>query len=61
MIVDGKAIAERIKISLREEILRVGRKLRLAVIVVGGDAVTQKFLGQKKKFAEAIGLTASAA
>ncbi len=55
MVVDGKAIAEKIKASLREEVLRSGKKLRLAVIVVGGDTVTEKFLEQKKKFAAAIG------
>ncbi len=56
MIVDGKAIAEKIRTSLREEILGSGKKLRLAVIVGGGDAVTQKFLDQKRKFAEAAGV-----
>lgn len=56
MIVDGRAIAGKIKTSLREEILHSGKKLRLAIVVVGGDAVTQKFLAQKKKFAEEVGI-----
>ncbi len=56
MVVDGKALAEKIKNSLKEEILRSGKKIRLAVLKIGSDAVTEKFLEQKKKFAEYIGV-----
>src|SRR3989344_4957582 len=56
MIIDGKAIAEKIKSSLREEISSSKKKIRLAVIEVGSDLVMKKFVEQKKKFADAIGV-----
>ncbi len=56
MIVDGKALAEKIKSALRDEISKSGKKIRLAAIVVGDDLVTKKFVAQKKKFAEAVGI-----
>ncbi|OGF69951.1 hypothetical protein A3H65_02835 [Candidatus Giovannonibacteria bacterium RIFCSPLOWO2_02_FULL_45_14] len=56
MIVDGKAIAQKIKSALKEEISRSKRKIRLAVLKVGDDPVTAKYLEVKKKFAEAIGV-----
>lgn len=56
MIIDGKALAEKIKASLREEILNSGKKIRLAVIKLGNNPATEKFLEQKKKFAESIGV-----
>src|SRR3989344_4251908 len=56
MIVDGKAIAEKIKSALKEEISRSKRKIRLAVLKVGDDPVTAKYLEVKKKFAEAVGV-----
>ncbi|OGF52526.1 hypothetical protein A3I27_02835 [Candidatus Giovannonibacteria bacterium RIFCSPLOWO2_02_FULL_43_11b] len=56
MIVNGKAIAQKIKSSLKEEISKSGKKIRLAVLKVGKDPVTAKYLEVKKKFAEAIGV-----
>ena len=57
MIIDGKKLAEEIKESLRNEVVALGdKKLRLAVVQVGNDPVTEKFLEQKKKFGEAIGI-----
>src|SRR3989338_6272897 len=56
MIVDGKAIAERIKSSLAEEISKSKKKIRLAVLKVGKDPVTARYLEVKRKFAEAIGV-----
>ncbi len=56
MIIDGKKLAEEIKESLKDEVSKIGKKLRLAVVKVGEDKVTEKFLEQKKKFGEAIGI-----
>lgn len=56
MIIDGKRLAEEIKISLKDEIIKIGKSVRLAVIYVGENPVTEKFLEQKKKFGEAIGV-----
>lgn len=62
MIIDGKKLAEEIKTSLKSEIEKLGNpstsswqgKLRLAVVQVGNDPVTEKFLEQKKKFGNAV-------
>jgi methylenetetrahydrofolate dehydrogenase (NADP+) / methenyltetrahydrofolate cyclohydrolase len=56
MIVNGKLIAQEIKESLKEE--TDGRDVAptLFVIVIGGDAVTDNFIKQKKKFAEYVGI-----
>lgn len=56
MIISGKEIAEKIKSSLREEILKSRRKLRLAIVKMSDDPVTGKYLEVKKKFAESIGV-----
>ncbi|MDP3935283.1 MAG: bifunctional 5,10-methylenetetrahydrofolate dehydrogenase/5,10-methenyltetrahydrofolate cyclohydrolase [Candidatus Giovannonibacteria bacterium] len=56
MIIDGKKIAEEIKAELKAEVLKLGKKIRLAVIRVGEDKVTEKFLEQKKKFGSAVGV-----
>ncbi|MDP2668823.1 MAG: bifunctional 5,10-methylenetetrahydrofolate dehydrogenase/5,10-methenyltetrahydrofolate cyclohydrolase [bacterium] len=55
MIIDGKKLAEEIKTSLKDEVLNIGKKIRLAVIQVGNDPVALKFLEQKKKFGNAVG------
>lgn len=55
MILDGKKIAERILKELKEEVARVTKKPRLAVVVVGEDPVIANFIAQKKKAAEKIG------
>ena len=54
MIIDGKTLAEKIKAELKSEILKFNKQIRLAVVKIGSDTVTEKFLEQKKKFAEAI-------
>ena len=56
MIVDGQKLAEEIKTSLKDEVAKFGKKLRLAVIYVGKNTVTDKFLEQKKKFSGAVGI-----
>jgi len=56
MIIDGKKLSNGIQNLLREEILKSGLLVRLAVIQVGNDPVTEKFLEQKKKFGADIGV-----
>lgn len=56
MIVDGKKLAEEIKTELSSVVSGMGKKLRLAVIYVGKNNVTDKFLEQKKKFSSAVGI-----
>ena len=56
MIVDGKKLAEEIKTSLKDEVLSIGKKIKLVVIQVGSNPVTEKFMEQKKKFGNAVGI-----
>lgn len=51
ILFDGKKLAEKI---LSE--MKVSRKLRLAVVVVGEDPVVQKFIEQKKRVAASVGI-----
>ncbi|MFC1594848.1 bifunctional 5,10-methylenetetrahydrofolate dehydrogenase/5,10-methenyltetrahydrofolate cyclohydrolase [Patescibacteria group bacterium] len=56
MIIDGKKLAAEIKESLKAEISGIDKELRLAVIQVDDNPVTERFLTQKKKFGEDIGV-----
>lgn len=56
MIVDGKKLSEELKSEIVQRVVRLDKKLRLAVIQVGENPVTKKFLEQKKKFGEAVGV-----
>ena len=49
-------MAEEIKAELKTEVLGLNKKIRLAVIKVGKNPVTEKFLEQKKKFGSAVGV-----
>lgn len=50
MIIDGKKIAEEIKASLS------AKGLKLAIVQVGDDEASNKFIEHKQKFAEEIGV-----
>lgn len=56
MIVKGKALAEKIKTELKSEVSKLQKKIRLAIVKVGQNPASEKFLEQKRKFAEAIGV-----
>ncbi len=56
MLVDDRKIAEDIKNSLKEEIKTSGKKLKLAIVQVGENAISKKFIERKVKFAEEIGV-----
>lgn len=56
MLIDGKKIAEEIKISLKEEVAKLNKKLRLAVVYVGENLASAKFIERKKKFGLEIGI-----
>lgn len=56
IIVDGKAIAAHILDEIRNEVVASKKKLRLAVVVVGDDAVTRHFVVEKRRVAESIGI-----
>ncbi len=63
MLINGKEIAQNIQEKLKQEISATNtstntkEKPELFIISVGENPVTQKFIQQKKKFGEAIGIT----
>lgn len=56
VILDGKALAEKIIAGLKGEFARLGKKPALAAIVVGGDAVIRKFVERKEALAGELGV-----
>jgi len=56
MRVDGKIIAEGIKETLRRVVADFPTPPTLAVVIVGSDEVTERFVRMKKKFADDIGV-----
>ena len=55
-IIDGKAVAARIKEEIKEEIERTGVKPCLAVVLVGEDPASKVYVGNKKKACEYCGI-----
>lgn len=55
-LLDGKKLAEKILENLKKEIKNRHLKLRLAVIQVGDNPVSQIFINQKKKACEKTGI-----
>ncbi len=56
MIIDGGKIAEEIKGELKEKTAESGQRLRLAIVQVGKDEISKKFIERKKAFAQDIGV-----
>lgn len=55
-ILDGKSLSQKILAGLKSDYLSLGRKLTLAIVRVDEDAVIDKFVAQKKKIAEELGV-----
>lgn len=53
-LLDGKALAERMYEEMKPQVL--GRNLSLGVILVGENPVSEKFIEEKKKRGEALGI-----
>lgn len=56
ILLDGKKLAEEILDNLAKEIKIRRLKLKLAVILVGGDPVSRIFISQKRKACKAVGI-----
>lgn len=59
-ILDGKALAAEIREGLRQEVLTLketGRAPGLAVVIVGDDPASRRYVNNKKKACEYIGIT----
>lgn len=55
-LLDGKKLAEELASELKKEISAHSRKLSLAVIRVGDDAVVSKFIAKKERLARDLGV-----
>lgn len=55
--IDGKAISLELKGGLIKEVAKMERKPRLTVFVLSEDLATEKFIGLKQRFAEAVGVS----
>lgn len=56
ILLDGKKLSQKILDEVETEVQKIGKKLRLAAVVVGKDPVVDKFVEQKKKIAESVGI-----
>lgn len=56
ILLDGKKLSQKILDELRQETVGIKKQLRLAVVVVGENPVVKKFIEQKKKKAEEVGI-----
>lgn len=56
ILLDGKKLSQKILDEVKREAETLEQKLRLAAVVVGDDPVVQKFIQQKKKTAESVGI-----
>lgn len=56
ILLDGKKLSQKILDGLKKEILQTKKHLRLGVAVVGKNPVIEKFIAQKKKTGESIGI-----
>lgn len=56
ILLDGKKLADKILKELKQKLDGSGLSLRLAVVMVGENPVIQKFVEQKKKTAQSIGI-----
>lgn len=56
ILLDGKKLSQRIFDELGAEVSAIKKKIRLGVVVVGKDPVIERFVAQKKKAAEEIGI-----
>lgn len=52
ILLDGKKLAQKILTDLREERAAIKKAMRLAIVSVGADRVTESYLREKQKFAE---------
>jgi methylenetetrahydrofolate dehydrogenase (NADP+) / methenyltetrahydrofolate cyclohydrolase len=55
-IIDGKAVAQRVRAEIAEEVARLDVKPGLATILVGEDAASQVYIGGKQKATAEVGI-----
>ncbi|HSX58510.1 MAG TPA: bifunctional 5,10-methylenetetrahydrofolate dehydrogenase/5,10-methenyltetrahydrofolate cyclohydrolase [Candidatus Saccharimonadales bacterium] len=57
-LLDGKALRDKIILSLKEEVSNLGKKPKLAIVLIGEDEPSLRYIKQKQKAAEEIGAEA---
>lgn len=58
MIIDGRKIRDEIKELLKKEVAELKKDLRLGIVLVGDNPVSLRFIEEKKKFGNEIGVDA---
>ena len=56
VLLDGKKLSQKILDEVRKKVSETASKLRLAVVMAGENAVIKKFVEQKKKIADSVGI-----
>ncbi len=56
MILDGKALSKKIEAELRAKVTGLGKPVTLAVVIVGDDPVSVKYINRKKAVGENVGV-----
>lgn len=56
MFIDGKKMAQELYDELKNEIQNSQKKPTLAAVLVGSNSASLRYIGQKKKFAEYVGI-----
>ncbi len=56
ILIDGKAVSQKVKEEVRAEIEREGLKVGLAVVIVGNDQASRVYVNNKKKACEVCGI-----
>lgn len=56
ILIDGKAVSQKVKDEVRAEIERDGLKVGLAVVIVGNDQASRVYVNNKKKACEVCGI-----
>ena len=57
MIIDGKQIANELRVVLQKSIAALPRSPTLGIVIAGDDPVIESFVRIKKKFGESLGVT----
>ncbi len=56
-LIDGKAVSQKVKERVRDEIAEKGLKIGLAVVIVGNNQASRVYVNNKKKACEFCGIT----
>ena len=55
-VIDGKAMSEKIIEEVRQQVAKLGRRPKLAVVLVGDDAASAVYVSKKEEACERTGI-----